>query len=99
MNRAIAWIEQHLRDEIEWDAAAREADCSTFHFLRMFEVTTGITAGEYVRRRRLPLAAMDLATGDSKNSSSFSKRVTRAAARSASASHSIAYQRGVQNHA
>ncbi len=66
MNRAIAWIELHLRDVIEWDVAAREAYCSPFHFLRMFEVITGITTGEYVRRRRLSLAAMDLVTGDAK---------------------------------
>jgi AraC family transcriptional regulator len=66
MNRAIAWIEQHLREEVEWEAAAREASCSTFHFLRMFEVITGITAGEYVRQRRLSLAAMDLANGGDK---------------------------------
>jgi AraC family transcriptional regulator len=66
MNRAIAWIEQRLTDEIEWEEAAREANCSLFHFLRMFEVITGMTASDYVRRRRLSLAAMDLAAGDAK---------------------------------
>lgn len=66
MNRAIAWIEDHLTEEIAWDAAAREAACSLFHFLRMFEVITGITAGDYVRRRRLSLAAMDLASSDAR---------------------------------
>jgi AraC family transcriptional regulator len=66
MNRAIAWIELHLTDEIDWEDAAREAHCSLFHFLRMFEVITGLTAGEYVRRRRLSLAAMELATGDAR---------------------------------
>jgi AraC family transcriptional regulator len=66
MNRAIAWIERHLTEDVEWDEAAREAHCSLFHFLRMFEVITGLTAGEYVRRRRLSLAAMELASGDAK---------------------------------
>ncbi len=66
MNRAIAWIEHHLTEEIEWEEAAREAHCSLFHFLRMFEVITDLTAGEYVRRRRLSLAAMELASGDAK---------------------------------
>ncbi len=60
MNRALAWMEQHLMEEVEWDGAAREAACSLFHFLRMFEVITGVTAGEYVRRRRLSLAALEL---------------------------------------
>ena len=66
MNRAIAWIECHLTEEIHWEEVAREAHCSPFHFLRMFEVITGITTGEYVRRRRLSLAAMELASGDAK---------------------------------
>jgi AraC family transcriptional regulator len=66
MNRAIAWIEANLTEEIIWDSVAREAACSTFHFLRMFEVITGLTPGEYVRRRRLSRAAMDLAAGDTK---------------------------------
>jgi len=66
MNRAITWIEAHLTQEIEWEDAAREAACSLFHFLRMFEVITGLTAGDYVRRRRLSLAAMELASDDAK---------------------------------
>jgi AraC family transcriptional regulator len=66
MNRAIAWIEQHLTEEIDWEEAAREAHCSLFHFLRMFEVITGLTAGEYARQRRLSLAAMELASGDAR---------------------------------
>jgi AraC family transcriptional regulator len=66
MNRAIAWMEHHLTDEFEWEDAAREASCSLFHFLRMFEVITGLTAGDYVRRRRLSLAAMELAASDAK---------------------------------
>ena len=66
MNRALAWIERHLTEEIAWDEAAREAHCSVFHFLRMFEVITGLTAAEYVRRRRLSLAAMELISGDAR---------------------------------
>ena len=66
MNRAIAWIERHLTEEVAWEEAAREANCSLFHFLRMFEVITGMTAGDYIRRRRLSLAAMELASSDAK---------------------------------
>jgi len=66
MNRAITWIEQHLMEEVEWDGAARAAACSLFHFPRMFEVITGVTAGEYVRRRRLSLVALELASGDAR---------------------------------
>lgn len=66
MSQALAWIENHLAEELDWEEAAREAHSSPFHFLRMFEVITGVTAGEYVRRRRLSLAAMELASGDAK---------------------------------
>jgi AraC family transcriptional regulator len=63
MNAALDYIEDRLDGEIAWDDAAACASCSTFHFLRMFEVVAGISAGEYARRRRLSLAALDLAAG------------------------------------
>lgn len=64
MEAAVEYLERHLEGEIEYSRAARKANCSTFHFLRMFAVVTGVTAGEYVRRRRLSLAALELAGGD-----------------------------------
>jgi AraC family transcriptional regulator len=64
MNAALDYIEDRLDGEIAWEDAAACAHCSTFHFLRMFEVVSGICAGEYARRRRLSLAALDLAAGD-----------------------------------
>ncbi len=66
MNAAVGYIEDRLDGEIAWDAAAARAHCSTFHFLRMFEVVSGISAGEYARRRRMSLAALDLAAGQVK---------------------------------
>jgi len=50
--------------EPDLDRAARLAHCSPFHFLRMFEVVSGLTPGEYSRRRRLSRAAVDLASSD-----------------------------------
>ena len=61
LNAALAWIEEHLSETWSWEEAAAEANCSVFHFLRMFEVVTGVTAGEYLRRRRLSEAARALA--------------------------------------
>jgi AraC family transcriptional regulator len=65
-NAALDYIEDNLDEKIEWRAAAAEANCSTFHFLRMFEVIAGVSPGEYVRRRRLSLAALKLASGETK---------------------------------
>ena len=42
------------------------ANCSPFHFMRMFEVVSGLSPGEYSRRRRLSRAAIDLAVGADK---------------------------------
>ena len=66
MNRALAYIEDGLGGEISWEEAARQASCSVFHFLRMFEVVAGVSAAEYVRRRRLSLAALELVADDVK---------------------------------
>ena len=66
MSAALDYIEDRLDGEIAWDEAAACAHCSTYHFLRMFDVVSGMSAGEYARRRRLSLAALDLASGQVK---------------------------------
>ena len=63
MAAAIDYLERNLYGVVDLEAAAREANCSVFHFYRMFEVITGIGPGEYLRRRRLSEAAMNLSTG------------------------------------
>jgi AraC family transcriptional regulator len=63
MNEALKYIEQNLADEVDFKEAARLAVCSEYHFKRMFSFLAGITLTEYVRRRRLTLAAFEL--GDS----------------------------------
>ena len=63
MGAALDYLERHLKDDIDLGAAAAEANCSAFHFMRMFEMVTGIGVAEYVRRRRLSLAALELASG------------------------------------
>jgi len=63
MERALDYLEDHLRDEIDMRSVAARANCSTFHFMRMFEVVTGLGSAEYLRRRRLSMAALELASG------------------------------------
>ncbi len=62
LNQAIDYIEAHLMSEVNLNAVAREAASSTFHFHRSFVMLTGVTVAEYVRRRRLTLAAQELAS-------------------------------------
>jgi Uncharacterized protein conserved in bacteria len=64
MNDAMSYIERHLAEEIDYTEAARRAYCSAYHFKKMFTFLAGIPLSEYVRRRRLTLAAYELQGGD-----------------------------------
>lgn len=64
MNGALAYIEENLTEDIDYKEIARLAACSEYHFTRMFSFLAGITLSEYIRRRRLTLAAFDLASTD-----------------------------------
>ncbi len=66
LNSAIEYIEAHLADEISYDRAAQIACCSSYHFQRMFSYIAGVPLSEYIRRRRLTLAAFELQAGDVK---------------------------------
>ena len=60
MNNALAYIEEHLTEEIDYSKISKIAYCSEYHFKRMFSFLSGISLSEYIRRRRLTLAALDL---------------------------------------
>ncbi len=66
MNDALEYIEEHLQDEVDFAEVARRAYCSEYHFKRMFSFLAGIPLSEYVRRRRLTLAAFELQNSDIK---------------------------------
>lgn len=64
MNRAINYIEANLTGEIELREVAHMACCSSYQFQRMFSFITDVTLAEYIRRRRLTLAALELQRAD-----------------------------------
>jgi len=66
MNAAIGYIEDKLDGELDYNEAAKKACCSLFHFQRVFMVVVGFTPAEYVRKRRLTLAARELTSTDLK---------------------------------
>lgn len=66
LNHAMRYVEENLTGEITLEGAARRAACSAYHFQRMFPYLTGIPFSEYVRRRRMTAAAMDLTAGKEK---------------------------------
>ncbi len=66
MNAAVDYIEVNLADDIDIEKAARIACCSSFHFRRMFYAFAGVTTAEYVRQRRMTLAARELSSKKTK---------------------------------
>lgn len=66
MNQALAYVEDNLTDEINPEVLAKIANCSSYNFYRMFSFITGISLTEYIRRRRLTLAAIELQSSNVK---------------------------------
>lgn len=66
LNQSMDYIEAHLTDEIDYAQLGRIACCSAFHYQRMFAYMAGVPLAEYIRRRRMSLAAVDLRDGKMK---------------------------------
>lgn len=64
MTMAIEYIEDHLAEDICYDQVAKLALCSVHQFGRVFSYIAGVSLTEYIRRRRLTLAALDLQRED-----------------------------------
>ncbi len=60
IQQAINYIEDNLLNELDLEEIAKRAYVSPFHFQRIFHILSGFTLGEYIRSRRLSLAAADL---------------------------------------
>lgn len=66
ITNAVAYIEEHLTEEIDINKVADQAYVSSFYFQKIFNVLCGFTVGEYIRNRRLTLAAQELSSTDIK---------------------------------
>lgn len=63
LNGAVKYMERNLRGEVDFEEAAKVACVTKDSFQRFFSYMTGMTATEYIRRRRLTLAGYDLQQG------------------------------------
>lgn len=63
MNRVLDHIDRHLDAQLDLPSLADIANFSRYHFHRIFAAWMGETIGDYVRRRRLEVAAHKLAAG------------------------------------
>lgn len=66
LHSALSYIEDHLTEEILPEDVAQKAYVSAYHFQRIFHALCGVTLGEYIRCRRLTLAAQELTRGETK---------------------------------
>lgn len=66
IQNAIQYIEDNLTGELEIEDIAAKAYISPFYFQKIFNVLCGFTVSEYIRNRRLTLAAEELSTFDVK---------------------------------
>lgn len=55
--RTIAYIEEQLMEQISLECLPNTAGYSKYHLSRIFKQETGVTIGEYIRIRRLAMAA------------------------------------------
>lgn len=65
LNRLVELVEDRLNDDLDIASLATELGTTEYHLRRMFSSLAGMPLSEYVRRRRMSVAAADvLADGD-----------------------------------
>ena len=60
LNSAVKYIEDNICDDIELEKVSKVTNYSPYHFGRLFYYITDMPISEYIRRRKLSLAAMEL---------------------------------------
>ena len=64
--RSIEYIEQNLTETLDIEEIAARAALSSFYYQRIFGALCGMTVGEYIRARRMTMAAQELSRSDNK---------------------------------
>lgn len=64
ISQCIEFIEENIKSDLTPEVIASSSGYSLFHFLRVFNINKGMTLMEYVKKRRLSLAAIDLFKGE-----------------------------------
>lgn len=63
MERCIEYIEQNIKENLTAEEIAAETGYSLYHFSRVFSLCKQMSVMEYVRSRKLSLAAVELFSG------------------------------------
>ncbi len=64
LNSLVDLVERSIHEELDVAAFARYHGTTEYHLRRMFSTLAGMPLSEYVRRRRMTLAAADLVRGE-----------------------------------
>ncbi|MER7176691.1 AraC family transcriptional regulator [Streptomyces mesophilus] len=64
LNKLVDLVEEHLAEELDIDGVAAELGTTEYHLRRMFSSLAGMPLSEYVRRRRMTVAAADVVRGE-----------------------------------
>lgn len=84
LNEVIEYIEKHLEEDISYNDLAKIVGVNEYTFLRVFDLIANISVAEYIRKRRLSNAGVELSKSPNKvidiaikynydNSTSFSR--------------------------
>lgn len=65
-NDVVVYIEEHLDSDVDIETMSKIVAISSFHFQRMFSYMTNMTLYDYIRRRKMTKAAVDLQNPDNK---------------------------------
>ncbi|SIO29378.1 AraC family transcriptional regulator [Agromyces cerinus subsp. cerinus] len=63
LNRVVDLVEEHLTEEIDVAGLTAELGTTEYHVRRMFSSLAGMPLSEYIRRRRMTVAAADVLGG------------------------------------
>ena len=63
LNRLVEYLETHLTEEIDIVGLAASLGTTEYHLRRMFSSLAGMPLSEYIRRRRMAVAAADVLAG------------------------------------
>lgn len=63
LNRLVEHVERHLAEELDVGGLAASSGTTEYHLRRMFSSLAGMPLSEYVRRRRMTVAAADVVQG------------------------------------
>lgn len=66
VQRAINYMEDHMKEELDYGKIADEANCSSYYFQKIFHILCGMSVGEYIRSRRLSLAGTEIIRSNKK---------------------------------